>query len=204
MTFEEYYYIEEGLKDKVKTLGLASLLALSSKADIPMISFGNDVGKPIASSNSVLFNDKLFNYIKKSEGARSKLYKDSKGLWTIGIGHLVKPEELSKFKGKTLSEAEIQKIFNNDIVSKIALAKQKIGNKFDSLSDDMKIAIIDGFFRGDLSGSPRSLQYIRSGKYKEAAKEYLNNAEYKSAKSSGSGVASRMERNAKVISSEQT
>ena len=30
------------------------------------------------------------DFITKEEGARNKAYKDSKGLWTIGVGHLIK------------------------------------------------------------------------------------------------------------------
>jgi lysozyme len=33
------------------------------------------------------------DFITKEEGARNKAYKDSKGLWTIGVGHLIKDDE---------------------------------------------------------------------------------------------------------------
>jgi len=33
------------------------------------------------------------DFITKEEGSRNKAYQDSKGLWTIGVGHLIKEDE---------------------------------------------------------------------------------------------------------------
>lgn len=33
------------------------------------------------------------DFITREEGYRLKAYQDSKGLWTIGVGHLIKPSE---------------------------------------------------------------------------------------------------------------
>jgi len=147
------------------------------------------------------FIKKAGDYIKRNEGVKNKLYKDSKGYWTIGIGHLVTPQELPYYRGKTLSENEIYSLFAKDLQSKLSMVKRDFPN-YDSYSDDLKIAILDGYFRGDLSGSPRTRELINKGNFKAAAQEYLNNAEYRAALKSGSGVASRMQRNAKVFANQ--
>ena len=66
------------------------------------------------------------------------------------------------------------------------------------------MAILDGFFRGDMSGSPKALELIRAGKLTEAADEYLNNNEYRESvalnkRGKKHGVAGRMERNAAAL-----
>lgn len=147
------------------------------------------------------FVHKAANYIKKNEGIRNKLYRDSKGLWTIGIGHLVKPEEMLLFKGKTLSSEYIETLFKKDIEEKMTLIRKHFGNIFNSFPEAVKIAVLDGYFRGDLPGSPNTRELLKAGNFKLAAKEYLNNKEYKQAVSTGSGVASRMQRNAELFKS---
>jgi hypothetical protein len=108
---------------------------------------------------------------------------------------------LPYYRGKTLSENEIYSLFAKDLQSKLSMVKRDFPN-YDSYSDDLKIAILDGYFRGDLSGSPRTRELINKGNFKAAAQEYLNNAEYRAALKSGSGVASRMQRNAKVFANQ--
>lgn len=52
--------------------------------------------------------------IEKWEGRRATAYRDTAGLWTIGIGHLIKPTE-SHLLSATLSDAEIDALFAKDI-----------------------------------------------------------------------------------------
>ena len=46
-------------------------------------------------------------FISKEEGIRNKAYKDSKGLWTIGVGHLIKPDEQHLITA-TLTDEQVQ------------------------------------------------------------------------------------------------
>ena len=50
---------------------------------------------------------RLTDLITRHEGRKPKMYKDSKGLWTIGIGRLL--------SGKRLSDDEIDLMFRNDL-----------------------------------------------------------------------------------------
>lgn len=52
--------------------------------------------------------------LSQIEGSRTNAYKDSKGLYTIGVGHLIKPNE-KELKYRTLSQQEIIQLFKNDI-----------------------------------------------------------------------------------------
>lgn len=156
--------------------------------------------KPEIQQSSLI--NKAADYIKRNEGIKNTLYKDSKGYWTIGIGHLVTPEEYKTFKGKVLSDKEILELFQKDLNKKMSLVRSHFGSAFDNYSQDLQIAILDGYFRGDLAGSPRTRKLLLGNNFKAAAKEYLNNNEYKAALSSGSGVAKRMQRNAAIIAAE--
>ena len=154
----------------------------------------------------------LYDYILHSEGKgkpgrEGYAYRDHKGNLTIGIGHLVTRNDpvLKRVAGKNynvivagqapLDSRQIQKLFDYDIQAKTALAKRKISN-FDNLPKTTQNAIIDGFFRGDLSKSPKTLGLMNSGDFKAAAEEYLNHDEYRKSKEEKTGVAPRMERNA--------
>lgn len=143
-------------------------------------------------------------YIKANEGVKNQPYKDTKGFWTVGIGHLMTPQEIKSMAGRTLSDQEINDIFARDLSSKVKMAKRELGKAYDTLPKEAKVAILDGFFRGDMSGSPKALELIRAGKLPEAADEYLNNKEYRESvalnkRGKKHGVAGRMERNAAAL-----
>jgi len=48
------------------------------------------------------------------EGRRNTAYQDSAGLWTIGVGHLIKPDE-QWMRTATLTDAQIDQLFAGDI-----------------------------------------------------------------------------------------
>jgi GH24 family phage-related lysozyme (muramidase) len=144
-------------------------------------------------------------YIASNEGRRTKPYEDksslrSKGKRTVGIGHLITDPK----DDREMTEPEIEQLFVSDLTEKVTQARAKIGKRFDTLPEPAQVAIIDGFFRGDMSGSPEALKLIKAGKLDEAATEYLNNAEYRASVKSNAegkphGVAGRMERNAAAL-----
>ena len=54
------------------------------------------------------------DFITKEEGARNKAYKDSKGLWTIGVGHLIKADE-QHLINTTLTDAQVKDLLKSDL-----------------------------------------------------------------------------------------
>ena len=53
-------------------------------------------------------------FIVKEEGSRNKAYKDSKGLLTIGVGHLIKADE-PHLKDATLTDEQVEELLKSDL-----------------------------------------------------------------------------------------
>lgn len=70
---------------------------------------------------------KGIEHFKRWEGIEYKAYQDSGGLWTIGIGHLIKPNE-QYLMSKTLTEKEVLDLFAADTKAahKVVVNKIKI------------------------------------------------------------------------------
>ena len=54
------------------------------------------------------------SFITKEEGVRYRAYQDSKGLWTIGVGHLIKSSE-PHLMNATLTQEEVDKLLESDL-----------------------------------------------------------------------------------------
>lgn len=61
-----------------------------------------------------MVSSKGLDFLKVLEGSKSKMYKDVKGLPTIGVGHLITSKEPSLLTA-TLSGAQINKLLNKDL-----------------------------------------------------------------------------------------
>lgn len=140
-----------------------------------------------------------YKYIKENELGGSKIdyhkvYKDHKGFDTIGIGHLVTAKEKkNKAFAKRLTEEQVIALFKKDMAAKLKSA-HALFPKFDSYPSYLKVRLLDGIFRGDISGSPNAIKLINAGKWEQAAKEFLDNEEYKDAVKKGYGTGPRMKK----------
>jgi hypothetical protein len=70
-------------------------------------------------------------------------------------------------------------------------------SNFDGMPLTIKLAIINALFRGDMG--PKTMRLLSQNKFADAAKEYLNHAEYRSTKNVG--VKKRMDWNYNVMKS---
>lgn len=165
--------------------------------------------------------------IASYEGFVEKPYRDSKGKWTIGFGHLIGDGSDAAYKkssfytgktkmgrsgiagkadlaGKSISRDAAKRLMMDEVAKKAqkALEDDQIGEKLFDLSPPVRHEILSSYYRGGLSGSPKAKKLIREGKLTEAATEFLDNDEYRAAKKSGSGVATRMESLSKVLNTE--
>ena len=112
---------------------------------------------------------------------------------TIAYGHKIqKGEDFSE----GLTDDEAMALLDKDIDAKLKLSKKLLKN-FDGMPLEVKLAVLNGMFRGDLSGSPQTLRLLNANRFKEAAREYLNNREYKTTRNTG--VKKRMNWNAAVF-----
>ena len=132
---------------------------------------------------------KLKDHLRGEEGLKLEAYKlpDEK-YFTIGYGHYGPDVK----KGMKISEEKAEKLLEKDIKDKLKLIDKSLPN-FDTYTENLQKFVVDGFFRGDLSGSPKTLKLLKQNKFKEASEEFLNNDEYRKASDTGSGVADRME-----------
>jgi lysozyme len=62
----------------------------------------------------VAITESTLHLIEKFEGKRNRAYKDSRGLWTTGVGHLIKPEE-SHLYHAVLTDEQIDDLFRSDL-----------------------------------------------------------------------------------------
>ena len=143
--------------------------------------------------------NKYVDKIKKYEGTGGIVIVDGKKYLknyrlgnekhiTSGYGFYDKNNK----EGGMVSEEQARKDLSRNIKLKLKEVKKNIKN-FNSLSTNLKENIVASWYRGSLSGSPKTIRLINEGKYKEASIEFLKNDEYKKAtKVKMSGVKKRM------------
>jgi lysozyme len=64
--------------------------------------------------NIMAITQSTLDYIVEEEGYRNKAYKDTKGLWTIGVGHLIKADEQHLIT-TTLTDEEVKDLLKSDL-----------------------------------------------------------------------------------------
>jgi lysozyme len=64
--------------------------------------------------NIMAIAQSTLDFIIKEEGARNKAYKDTKGLWTIGVGHLIKADE-QHLINETLTDDQVKELLRSDL-----------------------------------------------------------------------------------------
>ena len=136
-------------------------------------------------------------YLKGWEGKKLDAYKpvETEENWTIGWGH----NSADIKEGDVWSDAQADAQLRTDIDDRLPAIRGSIKN-FDSLPIDLKKNIVSSWFRGSLSGSPKTIELINQGKYKEASEEFLNNQEYKNAAELGKpGIIKRMDATSKSL-----
>lgn len=185
------------------TVNLILVEDWKSAAAAGLIGLGSMVGTPNVQSAEPVqarqvqdtFLPLAFDYIQQNEGLKLMPYKDHKGIPTIGIGHkILSGEDFSK----GITKEDAKQLFYKDVKERVSIAK-RIFPKFDSYPDYLKVALLDGVFRGDHKSKYRTTKLINAGKFADAAKEYLNHNDYRTSKKSNSGVWKRMERNSNAL-----
>lgn len=175
---------------------LASLGLLASPAQAqtpmpqPLLSAAQPMVKPEITSE-----DYIMNYIINKEGFIPEARRPTKGdKLTIGFGHTetVKP-------GQKIDRATGIELLKQDLQNRLPEIRRAIP-KFDNLSPEIQAPLIGEWFRGSLVQSGKTRNLINKGNYAAAAKEFLNNDEYKNAVKRGrSGIRARMEEAADAI-----
>lgn len=113
----------------------------------------------------------LARQLRADEGEKPCAYRDSLGLWTIGVGRLVD----SSRPGAGLRADEITYLLNNDIDNRIEALTRALP-WFQNLDDVRKGVLLNMAFQlgtDGLLGFKNTLALIRDGKYAEAADAML-------------------------------
>ena len=126
-------------------------------------------------------------------------YFDSKGFLTTGRGHLITRakmgtdkfwEDINKHERQqkvvdilNTTREEADKIFIKDVVKHQNILNELVDRR--DLSKNLVNALVTETYRGSVQKSPKTIKLINQGKFREAAKEYLDNKEYKTTKSKG-------------------
>jgi len=149
-------------------------------------------GKALESKS--LNSNEYLDFIKDKEGFRDTAYKpiDSEEHYTIGWGNYspdVQPGDTI-----TREEADIQ--LQKNIDDRLVQIRQAIP-EFDNLPLNARQHLLGSWFRGSLSGSPKTISLINEGRFEEASQEFLDNDEYRT--TSLGGVKTRMNDTANAI-----
>ena len=188
-----------------RTILLITIIA----SNTPMKSFKNFL---IENQQVKCDVDGICKVIKNYESAGNEqkilgVYKDSKGLPTIGHGHLI-VKDSPKIMGKVITDPErVNKILAGqdkmkpeeadsllriDVESRLPIVK-RLAPDFDNYSPELQAELASETFRGMTGKSPKALKLLNAGKFDDAAKEYLNAKEYRESVKNKTGIAKRME-----------
>ena len=134
------------------------------------------------------------DFIKEKEGFRDTAYKpvDTEEHYTIGYGNY--GQDVKAGDTITREQAELQ--LQQNIDERLAQIRKAIPN-FDSFPLEVRKNLLGSWFRGSLSGSPKTISLLNAGKYEEASKEFLDNEEYKT--TNLQGIRNRMNDTANAI-----
>ena len=102
--------------------------------------------------------------LKKHEGFRTKLYKDTKGLYTIGVGRNIQENGIR--------EIEAEFMLKNDIEQAISDLKH-VFQDFDTLPDNVKLVLVDMMFNLGLSRFSKFKHMIQAVKERNWANMIL-------------------------------
>ena len=134
------------------------------------------------------------DFIKDKEGFKGSAYKpiDTEENYTIGYGNYNKDVK----EGDTITQQEAEVQLQQNIDERLVQIRQAIP-EFDSLPLEVRQNLLGSWFRGSLSGSPKTIGLINEGRWQEASDEFLNNNEYRT--TNLGGVKKRMNATANAM-----
>lgn len=153
--------------------------------------------------------------IQKDEGIRTKMYKDTEGIKTVGIGHNLENTKQSSASfskafgdsgssirshvlgGGSLSSDQAKKLFDSDYQEHLDRTVKLIPN-LHKQPPDVQAVLVSGVYRGHVSGSPKFRKLFNAENYGAAAAEFKDSREYKTGVP---GVKDRLAREYQVLKS---
>lgn len=160
--------VKPSTPEKVSAPGVA---VKPTPEKIPSVSVGGD-------------DKSIMAMIKKHEGVRNEPYKDSKGLWTVGVGHLIGDgKSLPPEWNRKFTDQEIDALFAKDYQHHKDMAKTTPG--WDKANEKGQAGMIDLAF--NMGGAwykkfKNTAAALAAGDFSKAADELTNSEWYKQVK----------------------
>lgn len=157
--------------------------------------------KSLLTEGSALTDDFL-KRIMQWENSIKAGWNDKKQRWfphksveggnpTIAYGHKVTDQDIRNKRFKQgLTQSEAIELLKNDLFSASKKAASLI-DLYQTLPVNVRQALINAAYRGELRSTDQTIKLMNAGKWKAAADEYIDRADYKS----NSGVRKRMDWN---------
>lgn len=125
-----------------------------------------------AEQDIVAITESTFELISTFEGKRHKAYKDSRGLWTIGVGHLIKPTEQWMLHA-ILTDDQVEDLFKDDlrwcddaVASSVRVSLNQ--NQMDALYSLCFNIGVDHFKQSEV------VQHLNNNDYNHAANAFMH------------------------------
>jgi lysozyme len=120
----------------------------------------------------VAITKSTFKLVSEFEGKRNKAYQDTKGLWTIGVGHLIKSSE-KHLLNATLTDDQIEELFKDDLRWCEAAVEDSVRvplnqNQYDALYSLCFNIGETNFKRSEV------VQHLNKNNYEKAANAFMN------------------------------
>lgn len=110
--------------------------------------------------------------LENLEGFRNKIYIDANGNMTIGIGHLVKPDEIEKFSKVSLSNEEVYTLLAQDLLDRDLNMQTFINESvYNEMPTHFKESVLDLIFNngeGAVKNNEELLKAINDKDYPKA------------------------------------
>lgn len=136
--------------------------------------------------------EKFKETIRQAEGLSLEPYKD-KGKDSVGYGHLLVDGRTGNISVDRIDKEDAEKLLQQDIQVRLKEVNALLPD-FKNFPEDAQQAIFSEYYRGSIGQSDVTRALINKRRYKDAAKEFLNNDEYKNAdKNKMRGIKKRME-----------
>lgn len=137
--------------------------------------------------------EKLKQQLIVDEGYRGSVYRDTIGMLTVGIGHLVLPSDNLTY-GQYVDNKRVMDMFEHDIVH-AGIGCRALVKDFDTLPDDVQGVLVNMCFN---LGAPRLKDFkkflaaVSERDFQKAAQEMKDSIWYKQVKSRGARLYSIM------------
>jgi lysozyme len=114
----------------------------------------------------------LRDQLASEEGRSNTAYRDTLGVWTIGIGHAGQ----DVYPGLTWTDAQIDAAFDKDVLEKTAQVSQALP-WFSALNDPRQAVLLQMAFQMGTVGLlkfAKTLQAVHDGRWQDASQGMLN------------------------------